>query len=69
MDSEKHVSLWTFFLFLHEICCAYYLEVPQLDSSIDLLDVIVFIWATAHVITMLCHVIKNCGWQKHFQFH
>ena len=32
-------------------------------------NVIVFIRATDHVITMLCNVTKNCGWQKHFRFH
>ena len=35
-------------------------------KSIDLFNVIVFIRATEHVITMLCHMTKNCGWQKHF---
>ena len=32
-------------------------------------NVIVFIWATDHVITMLCHMTKNCGWQKQFRSH
>ena len=36
---------------------------------VDLFNVIVFIRATDHVITMLCHVAKNYGWQKHFRFH
>ena len=32
------------------------------------INVIVFIRATDHVITMLCHVTKNCEWREHFQF-
>ena len=36
------------------------------EEGIDLFNVIVFIRGTDHVITMLCHVTKNCGWQKHF---
>ena len=38
-------------------------------KSIDLFNVIVFILATDHVITMLCHVTNYCGWQKHFRFY
>ena len=39
------------------------------NTYIDYFNVIVFIQATDHVITMLCHVTKNIGWQKYFQFH
>ena len=31
---------------------------------IDPFNVTVFIRATDHVITILCHVTKNCGWQN-----
>ena len=41
----------------------------KLSECIDLFNVIVFIQATDHVITILCHVTNNCGWQKHFRFH
>ena len=38
-------------------------------DAIDLFNVFVFIVGTNHVITMLCHVTKNCGWQTHFWFY
>ena len=38
-------------------------------DCIDFFNVIVLIQATDQLITMLCHVIKNYGWQKHFRFH
>ena len=39
------------------------------DHVKDLFNIIVFIPATDHMITMLCHVTKYCGWQKHLRFH
>ena len=44
-------------------------RVTSVKDSIDLFDVIVFIRATDHVITILFQVTNNCGWQKHFRFH
>ena len=40
------------------------LSTCSLGVPIDLFNVIVFIPATDHVITMLCHVTRNCGWQN-----
>ena len=36
----------------------------QYLTPTDLLNVIVLIRATDHMITMLCHVTNNCGWQN-----
>ena len=41
----------------------------EVKSSTDLFNVIVFIRATDHLITILSHLANNCGWQKHFRFH
>ena len=52
---------------------AIFLNVRQcagvMADCIDLFNVIVFIRASDHVITILCHVTKNSGWKKHFRFH
>ena len=45
------------------------IHTPADEIPIDLFNVIVFIRATDHVITMLCHMTNNFGWQKHFRFH
>ena len=43
------------------------LKIQSAQCDIELFNIIVFIRATHHVITMLCDVTKN--WQKHFRFH